>query len=650
MRSIKSKIFIRMLSVVLIGSVLIGVITALMNASGIDALQEKTVGPATKMAASAVKWKMDNYWSPLKEAAMMDIFRESDPVSAELAAVTSDMAERNGFIYVGKMDKSGTASTGDNYGDMDYFVTCRDMLKPYITDIMNDGTQMVFILEVPIITGGEFDGIVYGAINADFLTDIVVDLRMGDDGFAYVIDKRGNIIGHEDSTYVVEGSNMIEAAKSDPGVADIAAVHERMLRGETGFGSYNFFGDNKLVGYAPIGGEQNWSICIEVSQHEFKSSLDVSLIITFVVIVVVVLASLIVAIRLARSISVPIRGCVERLEKLAEGDLGSPVPHFGFKDETASLTQALDTTVKELMGMVKDVSHHLGKMAEGDFTEEITASYKGDFTDIEQSIKTIHHSLNSTLYSIRESVEQVASGAEHVANGAQELSRGAAQQADSVKELADTIGDISNNVQSNAEIAQSANSNAQKASVDMEESSNKMQELIDAIREINQTSDKISAIMSTINDIAFQTNILALNAAIEAARAGEAGKGFAVVADEVRNLALKSSEASQNTSLLIEDSRNAVSKGMGLVDEAAQSLARTVDSVSGVMEMLERISAASHQQSESILRVGQGVGVISDVVQTTSATSEESAATAEELSSQSRLMHGMVEKFKLKAE
>lgn len=50
-----------MLSVVLISAVLIGVITALLNASGIDTVITKTLGPATQMAADAVEWRMDNY-------------------------------------------------------------------------------------------------------------------------------------------------------------------------------------------------------------------------------------------------------------------------------------------------------------------------------------------------------------------------------------------------------------------------------------------------------------------------------------------------------------------------------------------------------------------------------------------------------------
>ena len=260
MRSIKSKILFRMLSVVLIGSVVIGIITALLNATGIDRLMEKTVGPATTMAANAVKWKMDNYWAPLKEAAAMDVFKNEEPTSEALAKVTADMAARNGFIYIGKMDANGTASTGANYGSEDYFTACRDSKQPYITDIMNDGSQMVFILEVPIIEDGQFDGVVYGAVNADFLTGIMASLRMGDAGFAYVIDRHGSVIGHENSIYVEEGSNMIADAEQDASLADIADVHKHMINGETGFGAYNFYGDNKMVGYAPIGGEQDWSI------------------------------------------------------------------------------------------------------------------------------------------------------------------------------------------------------------------------------------------------------------------------------------------------------------------------------------------------------------------------------------------------------
>ena len=104
-----------MLSVVLIGSVLIGVITALLNASGIDDATAKILGPSTQMAANAVEWKMGNYWTALQEAAASDIFRKSDPAAPELVPVREDIAQRNGFLYTGKMDASGISSTGSSY-------------------------------------------------------------------------------------------------------------------------------------------------------------------------------------------------------------------------------------------------------------------------------------------------------------------------------------------------------------------------------------------------------------------------------------------------------------------------------------------------------------------------------------------------------
>ena len=60
MKSIKSKIQVSMLSVVLIGSVLIGVITALLNAAGIDDVMTKTLGPATQMAANRERGGMED--------------------------------------------------------------------------------------------------------------------------------------------------------------------------------------------------------------------------------------------------------------------------------------------------------------------------------------------------------------------------------------------------------------------------------------------------------------------------------------------------------------------------------------------------------------------------------------------------------------
>ena len=647
MKSIKSKIQISMLSVVLASSVLIGVITALLNASGIDDVMTKTLGPATQMAADAVEWKMGNYWTALQEAAASDIFRESDPTDPELIPLREDIAQRNGFLYVGKIDASGFSSTGYSYAEEDYFQQCKSTMEPYISDIMNDGQRMIFLLEVPIITDGRFEGVVYGGISADFLSDIVVNLAMGSDGVAYVLDSKGNVIGHREASVVEEGSNMIEAAKTDSSVADIAAVNQRMIQGESGFGVYNFYGDNKFVGFAPIDGYQKWSIAIETSQREFKSSLDRSIMLTILVVVLVVLATFPVAIKVGRSISGPIRSCVARLEKMADGDLHTPSPQVKSKDETAQLAKALETMLSRLNDVAQDVSHHLGKMAQGDFRETITHTYWGDFVTMEQSIKVIHHSLKDTLSQISQSAGTVASSAVQVSNGAQSLSQGATEQASAIHELSATADSIAENARHTAVAAEEAGHFVAQSGAQLGVSVNYVQELNTAMEKISSSSTEISKIIDTIENIAFQTNILALNAAVEAARAGSAGKGFAVVADEVRNLASKSDEAAKATKELIEGSIAAVAEGGQVVERVTESLDKTNSISKNVTLKVNAVVEAVESQTTAISQVTEGIDQISSVIQSTSATSEQSAATAQELSDQSLLMNNLVRKFQL---
>ncbi len=647
MKSIKSKIQISMLSVVLIGSVLIGVITALLNASGIDDVLSKTLGPATQMAADAVEWKMGNYWTALQEAAASDIFRESDPTAPELIPLRDDIAQRNGFLYVGKMDASGFSSTGYSYADEDYFQQCKATMKPYISDIMNDGQRMIFLLEVPIITNGRFDGVVYGGISAGFLSDIVSNLSIGSDGVAYVLDNKGNVIAHREASIVEEGSNMIEAAKSDPSVADVAAVNQRMIQRETGFGAYNFYGDNKFVGFAPIDGTQEWSIAIETSQRELKSTLDRSILLTVLVVVLVVLATFPVAVKVGRSISGPIQSCVARLEKMADGDLHTPAPHVKSKDETSQLARALETMLSRLNDVTQDVSHHLGKMALGDFRETITRTYWGDFVTMEQSIKAIHNSLKDTLSQISQSAGTVASSAVQVSNGAQSLSQGATEQASAIHELSATADSIAENARQTAAAAEEAGHFVAQAGAQLGVSVNYVQELNTAMEKISGSSTEIGKIIDTIENIAFQTNILALNAAVEAARAGSAGKGFAVVADEVRNLASRSDEAAKATKELIEGSICAVAEGGQVVARVTESLDKTNSIAENVTIKVDAVVEAVESQTTAISQVTEGIDQISSVIQSTSATSEQSAATAQELSDQSLLMNNLVHKFQL---
>ena len=367
------------------------------------------------------------------------------------------------------------------------------------------------------------------------------------------------------------------------------------------------------------------------------------------VVIAIILVGVFFSFVIIRLIKIPISEIQNAAIKMAEGDLDVKISYTS-KDELGVLAVQVGKLIHKLQLIIEDENQFLAKMAEGDFTVNSTCeeAYTGGFYPLLVSFRGIADKLNDTMLQISQSSAQVAGGADQVSNGAQALAQGATEQASSVQELAATIDEISNKVNQNADSARQASKAADSVSVKMNVSKEKMQQMTHAMGDISSCSSEISKIMKIIEDIAFQTNILALNAAVEAARAGAAGKGFAVVANEVRNLANKSTEASENIAALIENSLQAIENGTQIADDTAQSLIQAVNDVNEMAGIIEQISEASSDQADSIAQLTMGIDQISNVVQTNSATAEESAAASEELSSQSQLMKSLVGRFQLK--
>lgn len=368
------------------------------------------------------------------------------------------------------------------------------------------------------------------------------------------------------------------------------------------------------------------------------------------VIILVMVVCIFMGNRIAVGLSNPIGACVERLVKIAQGDLTSPVPAVDTEDETKELADAMSNTVTALKKIILDIQYLLGEMSVGKFNIESQAVeyYKGDMAPILASQQLIISSLSGTLEEIGISSNQVAAAAQQLAGGANVLAEGATDQASSIEELVATVNEVTDAVASNAENAVNATSSAKEVGEQAEISTGQMRNMTTAMDRISETSKQIEAIINTIEAIAAQTNLLSLNAAIEAARAGEAGKGFAVVAEEIRELANQSSTAANNTRSLIEASIQEVEKGNEITQETADSLKSVVDGIGVIMKVVEGTKSASEYQAGAMEQINEGITQISNVVQNNSATAEENSATSEELAASAETLNTLISRFELK--
>lgn len=657
MKSIKNKILLLTISTVVCGMLILGISSILMNFYTSSSILKSDVKVTAEITASRIEQELKSYINAIQATGAVSRLSDSTYSQQAKKDLINQYANSYGMTRGNLLDANGISLfDGNDYSDREYFKLAMQGECNVSTPVRSQVTgELSIVVAGPLWLGGEPNtqviGVVYFIPDENFLNDIVSSIHVTENSYPYIIDKNGNTIADPDKSKVLN-ENIIEEAKNDKSLEELANYYNKMIAGESGVGEYEVYGIKKIFGYAPINGTDGWSLGLGIPKSDMMGPVYISIAVTIVLIVITILIGVVISIRFAASIGNPIKICVDRISLLARGDINSPIPHINLQDETGLLVKETANIVDILRNLIGDMRYMLGEMADGNFTvhSKNRSYYIGDYQPLFVSMRKIRDDLNSTLSQIHIASEQVSIGSDQVSTGSQSLAQGATEQASSVEELSATINDIANISQKTAELALDAQSSVNEASEELTESNVCINKLSEIMQDISNSSSEVSKIISTIEDIAFQTNILALNAAVEAARAGEAGKGFSVVADEVRNLASKSDLAAKATKEMIEKTVVSIEDGANMMQQVTSVVENVIKTASKAVNNMSSVSDAVQQQHISISQITQGIDQISCVVQTNSATAEESAAASEELSAQADMLKNLVKKFNLMKE
>lgn len=658
LKTVKGKLLVRILSVVVIGTLAIGILGSYLNFLSTQDTLETTLSEIALQTSVRLENRLSRYVAIVKEIGMDPRMGEEYTVAEKLELLES-RADTYGFTERGYIDRDGWGY--ETLDDIIDYRTDHCYLKgmgneEFVFGPQDVGGKPIIYFCAPIKKGGlnngELIGVVYFGIESSIFHEIIDEIHVGQTGRTYLMDENGTYIACMDQKYVNEKMNNIRHTHKDNAEFDCRSELEQQAislpgTSSTVCGKVSGGGVDRYLAFSPIGGTDGWVIGVTTEVNEWMGETAFAVIITIILGLIVIIAAIIICIVTANGIANPIRKTVEVMNAVASGNLNVSVEHLS-DDETGQLADSINSTINSLNGYVGEISRLCKQLAVGDFNIHRQVEFTGDFVSIIEALNSLAYGLSDTMQQIDVSAAHVNQGAAQISNGASSLASGTSEQASSIQELAAIITTLKGKVDINARNAEEANQKANQTGEKMSLSNKHMQEMVVAMNNISDKSNEISKIIKAIEDIAFQTNILALNAAVEAARAGAAGKGFAVVADEVRNLASKSAEAATDTTKLIQQTIEAVERGSNIVAEAAEALNSSVDVTNQAISLINAIWTASAEQAAMIEQVNTGVDQISCVVQTNSATAEESAASSEELNGQAAALQNLTSKFVLK--
>jgi methyl-accepting chemotaxis protein len=363
----------------------------------------------------------------------------------------------------------------------------------------------------------------------------------------------------------------------------------------------------------------------QVSDDSFKSGIIFVLGLSLITVIITIL----VAVAFTRSISRPVMALLETTQKIAGGDLRTPVQVNG-ADEITDLQNATATMLANLKDTIRHISDSSGQLASA--AEEMSAITKESTSGIQrQSMET----------------EQAATAVNQMTAAVEEVARNAVSASEST--------------QASERSAQTGQERVGQTIASLEKLSVTVGQTGIEVEGLANQAQNIAKVLDVIRSIAEQTNLLALNAAIEAARAGEQGRGFAVVADEVRALAHRTQSSTQEIEQMIQSvqkesakalqsmkqSREEVDSTVAIAHEAGVAIRQIATAISDINERNLMIATASEEQAQVARSVDENLVSIRDLsVQSSSAATQTSVA-SNELSQLAIGLNKMVSKFSL---
>lgn len=416
-------------------------------------------------------------------------------------------------------------------------------------------------------------------------------------------------------------------------------------------GSLKILGTYYRACYSPIHNTQNEVIGAIFAGTDLKglqTSVEHIIIYISAIGILIVLVSLFILNKIQNKlIFKPLKEITKASEKIAQGDFNFEIKS-NRTDEMGIVMYQFSIMSDTTKAIMNDIDYIMDNIATKNLlvTSQDKSMYIGDYSNIYESILKFKDSMTNSFQNINNTILSFGNSTKNINVGAENLSQATSEQLISIEQLSSNIDKIKTMINNTLNTVNITNSLFNEAISNVNSGKKEMDSLISSINTIEKSSSSINNIISVIEDIAFQTKILSINASIEAIQAGSAGKSFAVVAEEVRTLAHNTETALNNITALITETITNIQKAYNVAKQSCDDFDKIYNNVYKGNNFIKNITKDTNMQSVAADEISHSINQIIVRVEDNGATAQESAASCEELHSQTEQLKNLLSTYK----
>lgn len=141
--------------------------------------------------------------------------------------------------------------------------------KRVITEPYVDGAKNLTIttLTVPMKKDGKVIGNICGVVDLHKLNKLVQNINVGENGYAFILNKNGNFVAHNDMNLVMDTISLLDLPKEHAGLAGLKPLVDKNIASETGVDSYTINNETYIISYMPVE-LSPWTLALVIPKSE----------------------------------------------------------------------------------------------------------------------------------------------------------------------------------------------------------------------------------------------------------------------------------------------------------------------------------------------------------------------------------------------